>query len=340
MKKTGAEKKTEQTKKTGLERKTEQSKKTGAERTTEQTKKTGAAKKSGRKKAAGAGRRVSAFCKKYLVITAASFVYAAAISLFMDPNDIAPGGITGIAVIVNRFLPVGTGTLILAFNIPILLFAVGRFGARFAVSTVYATSLVSVFADLLAVFPAATEDRLLAAAAGGILSAASIGVIFKEGATTGGMDVIVKALRRRLPHLKTGKLFFMADAVVVTLSGIAFGDIDAALYAAITVACTSFALDMVLYGRDEAKLLYIISGRPAQITARMLKELDIGATLIEGRGAYSGEEKQVLLCAVKKPVFPYVEAIVKEEDPDSFLIVTSATEIFGEGYKSYFAERL
>ena len=278
--------------------------------------------------------------KKYTIITVAAFVYAVAVSLFIDPNSMAPGGVTGISVILSRVLPVSTGSLIMILNIPILAFAIWKFGIKFTVSTIYATALVSVFTNSLAYYPAATYDRLLAAIAGGILSAVAIGTIFKVGATTGGMDIIVKALRLRLPHLRTGKIFFIADAVVVTLSGIVFRDIDAALYGAITVSCTSLALDVVLYGRDEAKLLYIISSKPDEITARILKELDIGATLINGRGAYSGDDKQVLMCAVKKTVSPRVESIVREEDADSFMIVTSASEVFGEGYKSYFSERI
>ena len=278
--------------------------------------------------------------KKYTVITVAAFVYAAGVSLFIDPNSMAPGGVTGISVILSRVLPVSTGTLIMILNIPILVFAIWKFGIRFTVSTIYATALVSAFTKILSYYPASTYDRLLAAIAGGILSAVAIGAIFKVGATTGGMDIIVKALRLRLPHLRTGMLFFIADAVVVTLSGIVFRDVDAALYGAITVSCTSFALDVVLYGRDEAKLLYIISSKPDEITARLLKELDIGVTLINGRGAYSGEDKKVLMCAVKKTVSPRVESIVREEDADSFMIVTSASEIFGEGYKSYFSERI
>ena len=278
--------------------------------------------------------------KKYIIITAASFVYAAGVSLFIDPNNMAPGGVTGISIILSRVFPISTGTFILLLNIPILVFAIWKFGLGFTISSIYATVLISSFTNILETFPAATYDRLLAAIAGGMLSAVSIGMIFKVGATTGGMDIIVKALRLRLPHLKTGNLFFIADAIVVTLSGIVFRDIDAALYAAITVSCSSVILDVVLYGRDEAKLLYIISSRPNEITARILKELDIGLTLINGRGAYSGDEKQVLMCAMKKTVFPRAESIVREEDPDSFMIVTSASEIFGEGYKSYFSERI
>lgn len=278
--------------------------------------------------------------KKYIIITVAAFVYAVGISLFIDPNNMAPGGLTGIAIILSRLIPAETGTLILCLNVPIFLFAIWKFGMGMTVPTIYATGLISIFTNILAPLPAATYDRLLAAIAGGILSAVSIGVIFRAGATTGGMDIIVKALRLRLPHLKTGNLFFIADAVVVTMSGIVFRDIDAALYAAIAVGCASVTMDVVLYGRDEAKLLYIISDKPDRITERILEELDIGMTHISGRGAYSGNEKQVIMCAMKKTVFPRVESIVREEDPEAFMIVTSASEIFGEGYKSYFSERI
>lgn len=278
--------------------------------------------------------------KKYIIIAVAAFCYSAAVSLFIDPNNMAPGGVTGIAIILNRVIPVSTGTLIFLLNVPILVFAIWKFGLGLTVSTVYATLLISTFTNLLQSIGAATHDRLLAAIAGGILSAVSIGTIFKAGATTGGLDIIVKALRLKLPHLKTGNLFFIADALVVTLSGIVFHDIDAALYAAIAVGCSSVTMDVVLYGRDGAKLLYIISDRPKEITARVLEELDVGMTHISGRGAYSGVDKQVLMCAMKKTVFPRVEGIIREEDPDAFMIVTSASEIFGEGYKSYFSERI
>lgn len=278
--------------------------------------------------------------KKYIIITAAAFIYAVGVSLFTDPNNMAPGGVTGISIILSRLLPVSTGTWILLLNIPILVFAVWKFGFGLTVSSIYATTLISVFTNILSVFDAATHDTLLAALAGGVLSAVAIGVIFRVGATTGGMDIIVKAIRLKVPHLKTGKIFFLSDAVIVTMSGILFRDINAALYAAISVACASMVMDLVLYGRDEAKLLYIISSKPEQIAERILADLDIGVTYINGRGAYSGNDKKVIMCAMKKTASPRVEEIVKDEDPNSFMIITSATEIFGEGYKSYFSERM
>lgn len=278
--------------------------------------------------------------KRYVIITLAAFVYAVGVSLFTDPNDMAPGGVTGISIILSRFLPVSTGTLIFLINVPILIFAVWKFGHELTTSTIYATVLISIFTTWLEPFGAATDDILLAALVGGSLTAISVGVIMRAGATTGGMDIIVKALRLRFPHLKTGKIFFIADALVVTLSGIVFRDLDAALYAAISAICTSVVMDIVLYGRDEAKLLYIISGRAEEIAGRLLSDLDIGVTYIKGQGAYSGDNKRVIMCVVKKPVSPRAEEIVKQEDPHSFMIITSATEVFGEGYKSYFSERV
>lgn len=278
--------------------------------------------------------------KTYIIITVAAFVYAVGISLFIDPNHMAPGGVTGIAIMLNRLTPVSTGTWIFLLNIPILLFAVWQFGIGLTISSIYTTLLISIFTNILTRYDALTHDKLLAALAGGALSAASIGTIFRVGATTGGMDIIVKAIRLKLPHLKTGKIYLIADTTVVALSGLLFRNIDAALYAALSVVCASITMDVVLYGRDEAKLLYIISSRPERIAGRVLADLDIGLTYINGSGAYSGKDKKVILCAMKKPVSPHVEAIVKEEDPDAFMIITSATEIFGEGYKSYYSERI
>lgn len=277
--------------------------------------------------------------RNYAMITVMAFLNAMAISLFIDPHNLAPGGVTGIAVIISRISSVETGTLIFALNVPILLFAIWQFGLHFAISTIYATVLISTFTNLLAPFGPATDDILLAVLAGGVLYAISIGLIIKAGATTGGTDIIVKWLRVKFPYLKTGVLFFITDVIIISVSGIVFRDLDVALYAGIIAVVNSFMLDFVLYGKDEAKLQYIISDKADAITDRLLKELDIGVTQIEGRGAFSGKEKKVLMCVAKKPVSPRVEDIVKEEDADAFMVITSATEIFGEGYKSYFADR-
>jgi len=278
--------------------------------------------------------------KKYCIVTIAAAVYAAGVSLFLDPNALAPGGVTGISIILNRMTGIGTGALILILNIPILILGLWRFGARFIMSTVYCTVLVSFFTGLISVFGPATGDLFLAAISGGTLTAVGMGLVFKAGATTGGMDIIVKLLRVKMPGVKTGTLFLMVDVIVLSLSAIVFRNLERAIYAAVTLFISSNVLDMVLYGGDGAKLLYIISECHERITERILNELEIGVTYVNGSGAFSGREKRVILCVVHKNISPKVEEIVKEEDPLSFMIVTKATEIYGEGYKNIFSEKL
>lgn len=276
----------------------------------------------------------------YLEITAASLLYSVAVSLFLDPNALAPGGVTGIAIILNRITGLETGTLVLFINIPIIAVGTWKFGLRFILSTMYCTALTSGFINLLSPFGAATTDLFLAAVAGGGLMAVGIGLVFKAGATTGGTDIIVKLLRLKFPYLKTGVLFLITDALIVTVSAFVFQDLNVALYAGLVVFINSVLLDVVLYGRDGAKLIFIISDRYEAITGRLLEELDIGVTHISGEGAYSGKDKKVIMCVMKKQISPQAETIVREEDPGAFMIITSATEIFGEGYKSIYSEKL
>lgn len=275
----------------------------------------------------------------YLIMTVACFSYAVAVSLFLDPNNLAPGGVTGIAIILNRTIHVSTGTLFFVINIPILIMGMWKFGIRFILSTVYCTLLISVLTDILGKMDALTTDPLLAALAGAVLCAVGLGGVFKAGATTGGTDIMIKLLRLKFPHIKTGALFLVTDIIIVTISAIVFKDIDNALYAGITVVVISFTLDLVLYGRDGAKLIYIISDESNKITERILTELDIGVTHVSGQGAYSGKDKKVIMCVLRKQLAPKAEKIVKEVDSEAFMIVTSATEIYGEGYKSYYSEK-
>lgn len=276
----------------------------------------------------------------YFVMTLSAAVYGMAVGLFLDPNKLAPGGISGIAIILHHVFRVETGTLVLLMNIPIFIFGVWKLGIRIMISTMYATFVASNCINYFERQPAVTQEPLLAALVGGALAAVGLGITFRCGSTTGGTDIIVKYLREKMPYLKTGTLMLALDVIVVTSSAIAFGDLERALYAGISVGVTSFVLDVVLYGRDGAKLIYIISDKSDNISKRLLEELDVGVTYLEGAGAYSGKEKQVIFCVMRKPLSPRAEQIVKEEDPLAFLIVTNATEIFGEGYKSYFGEKL
>ncbi|MBQ7050447.1 MAG: YitT family protein, partial [Firmicutes bacterium] len=203
-----------------------------------------------------------------------------------------------------------------------------------------AVAASSVFTDLLAPYGPLTSDPLLAACAGGGLLSVGMGILFKLGATSGGTDILIRVIKLKYKHLKTGSLFLVTDCCVIATSAIVFGNIDLALYAAIATIVSSFCLDLVLYGRDEAKLVYLITDHEKAIADRLLQELEIGVTYLQGQGAYTRDSKKVIFCAMQKRLLPRVQEIAMEEDPCVFLIVTSASEIFGEGFKDISAPRL
>jgi uncharacterized membrane-anchored protein YitT (DUF2179 family) len=276
----------------------------------------------------------------FILMTVGSVIYAASISLFLDPNALAPGGVAGISIILHQVTNVDTGIWIMLLNIPILALGTWKFGFKFILSTIYCTALSSFVTNALTPMGAVTEDLFLAALAGSSLMALGMGLVFKAGATTGGMDIVVKVLRIRMPHMRTGSLVLILDALVVIASAFVFKDVDRAMYAGVAIFITSVVLDLVLYGRDGAKLVYIISDEDERIANRLLEELNLGVTYMNGSGAYSGREKKVIMCVMHKNLSPKAEEIVKEEDPLAFMIITNATEIYGEGYKSIFSEKL
>lgn len=271
--------------------------------------------------------------KKYAFFILASLSYAIGISLFLDPNQLAPGGIVGISVILHQFTEISTGTLYFVLNVPILILGFRKFGSKVMMDTLFMVVLNSVFTNYFSGYNPVTEEYLLAAIAGSVLVGIGIGIVFRQGATTGGIDIIVKLLRVKFPHMSTGKIFMILDILVVTISGIMFGNFNLAMYAFIAVVFSSKVVDYVLYGDDEAKLFYIISNSPENITDRLLKEANVGVTYIQGSGGYSKTSYEVIMCVVRKRLSPKVEEIVKEEDEKAFMIVCRASEIFGEGYK-------
>ena len=269
-----------------------------------------------------------------------SFIYACGISLFLDPNNLAPGGASGLAIIFNRITGLETGTLYFIINVPIMLLGLWKYGIRFIATTFFSILINSYFTNILAGVGALTSDPLIATMAGSVLVGVGVAVVFKSRATTGGTDIIVKVLHDKYKHIKTGVIFLLTDIVIVAFSGFVFKDINIIMYALISVFVQGKVLDMVLYGGDEAKLFYIISDKPQAISERILKEIDITATFLEGKGAYTGKKKQVILCVARKQQGPAIEEIVKSEDRDAFMIISSANEIYGEGYKNIMSDKL
>lgn len=285
-------------------------------------------------------REVIKSVKCYVILTAAAVIYAVAISLFLDPNNIAPGGVTGISILVNRFTRIPTGTVNMLINIPIVLLGLWKFGWRFICSTMYALALITFFINTLADYGAVTDDLLIAAVLGGALIGVALALVFKAGATTGGIDIIVKVVRTKRRHVKTNILFLVFDSMVILASWIVFQDMTVAFYAGIAVVTDSIVMDKILYGSDEAKLVYIISEKPEQVKQRLFDELDTTATIITARGAYTNAPKEMLMIVTRKQMYPRLEEIVKDEDTSAFMIVSSASEIFGEGYKDITRDKI
>ena len=281
----------------------------------------------------------------YLMMTVGCVLFAVGISIFIDPYNLAPGGTTGIGIIISYLTNVKTGTLIFIMNIPLLIFGWIKFGTKFIISTMYVTTLSSFLMNmiekyLIPVIGLVTENVLIAGAAGGALFAIGMGVIFKHGGTTGGSDIIVRAVRQKHPHLKTGRIYLISDSIIIMVSAFVFQNIENALYAAVTIVVSNFVLDRVLYGGDHAHVLYVISDEADKISDRILKEVDVGVTKIHGEGGYTGQNKNVLMIVVKNYNYTKVRNIVREEDKEAFLIVSGASEVFGDGYKDHYMQEI
>lgn len=292
--------------------------------------------------------RVKNALKNALLLGVGCIIYAIGIGLFLDPNQLCPAGVSGLAIVINHWIefffgstPLTTGAIIAIANVPIMILGVWKLGWRFFFSTIIATFASSGIIDLLQTFfDPLTNEPLLASVLGGAFMSLGMGMVFRAGATTGGTDVIVRVLRTKYKHIKTGQMFWFLDGAVIILFALTVQRVDVFLYALITLAVQTFVLDAVLYGTDSAKLLYIVSDKQEEICRYLLEKLETGVTLIKGTGAYTGKDKQVVMCVVKKQMLPKVREFVCETDPRAFMIVTKATEIFGEGYKDHSSEEI
>ena len=283
--------------------------------------------------------------KKIGGLTIGAVIYSASIALFIDELNLAPGGVGGISVMLNYVFPkIETGQWILMINIPLLVVGLIAFGKRFLLSTVYTTVLSSVMVDVIAKYAKPylplTDDIILGSMAGGALLALGLGIVFRCGGTTGGVDIVVKLLRRRFRHMKTAAIFMIMDVSVVLLTIPIMKNIEAALYSAVSLVVTNILLDKVLFSGEGGTMFYIVTDHHKAIADRILEELEIGVTYLQGEGAYTGKPKMVLMCVAHKQIAHKIRDIIKHEDPAAFLIISPATEVLGEGFKSHTAEEL
>lgn len=273
----------------------------------------------------------------FLVITVASAAYALGFVWCYAPNGIAFGGITGVAQIINYLVPaLPIGVTVILINIPLFILGWKLIGGRLLVSSLYAMFISSVFIDILTPLRDwQPMEPLLACIYGGLFLGASLGLVFQQGATTGGTDLIARLLKLKLAWLPMGKLLMGIDLAVILAVSATFRTLDAALYGLVALYISTLVMDGVLYGMDTAKVAYIISDRNQEITDAIVKDLDRGVTILHGQGAYTGTEKDVLMCAFKQREIAAIKSAVKGIDPAAFVIVCDAHEVLGEGFRDY-----
>lgn len=276
-------------------------------------------------------KTVKDYLWEYFLIIFGSVLYAAGLRFFFYPNDIIAGGVTGIAMIINYLTDIPVGVMNLIINIPLFIWAWKGFGLKFIVGSFVATVLSSVFVDLYAYFGiVATENMLLAAIYGGVLN--GLGLVYRAGDTTGGIDIVAKFVRRKYPYMNFGTIILILDIIIYAAFAIIFNEFEAAMYAVIAMFVVTRVIDLVLYGLGTSKVCYIISDESEKLKNAITATLGRGVTLLKGEGAYTGRAKNVILCVIKKQQIMDVRRIIKSIDTHAFLIVTEAKDVYGNGF--------
>ena len=276
-----------------------------------------------------------AFLKKYLTILLGAFVVSLSLDLFLVPADIAPGGLSGVAIILHHLANIPVGISILLLNIPLFLWSLRYFDAEFMFSSLFGMVSLSILTDMLAWLKPVTGDILLSAVYGGALMGFGLGLVFQSGATTGGTDIGAQILKKHFPSVSVGKFVLLIDAFIVSLAGIIFGSWEVLLYSAATLYVCSYIIDLMVEGIDFAKAAYIISENPRLISEQISKTLERGTTALNAFSHYSGAEKTVLLCVVKKYEINKLKKIIKSVDRNAFVILSDTREVLGNGFKTH-----
>ena len=282
--------------------------------------------------------------KKFGWIAATIFgsaVFALGFALFLQPNDMNPGGISGLAMVVVEVLQFGSvGIFSILINLPLFLLAGIKIGRRFFVGSLLGMVLSSLLIDAFAMLPFTTPEPLVGALYGGVLCGLGLGLVFIFGTSTGGSDILVRLLKLRYRNVPIGQISMYFDLVVVVLTGLVFHDVTKALYTGITVFICGQVVDAVVYRFDYSKVALIISQEHEAIAEAIGKKLDRGATFLHGEGSYSHRQTKVVLAAVKRQQVAELKELVTEIDPNAFIIVQEAHQVLGDGFSRYSKESL
>ncbi len=263
-----------------------------------------------------------------------TFIYSVAVTVFLSANHISPGGFTGLASIVNFLTEIPTGVMLFAFNIPVLIIGYIKMGGAFILKTSLVTVILSMGLNIAERYlkPFRT-DGILAALFGGIFMGLGMSLILLRGATTGGIDIVAKIINRKYRHLSVGRIILMSDGIVIVLTAIVYKNIESALYSVVAMYAASKVIDILLYGADKGKIIYIVTSCPDAICKGINETLRRGVTSISAVGGYTGESRKMLMTTVRNHEAAAVHDIVRSHDPRAFIVVSDAGEIVGEGFK-------
>ena len=270
-----------------------------------------------------------------------SALFALGFAMFLIPNDINTGGISGLAMILRELLGFGSiGTLTLLMNIPLFLIGGLKIGKRFFAGSLIGMVVSSVLMDLFALIPFATPEPLIGGLYGGVLCGAGLGMVFMAGASTGGSDILVRLLKKKYRNLPIGSISIMFDAMVVLLTGLVFRDISKALYSGVVVFVCGQVIDAVVYRFDYSRVALIISKEHEKIAKAISDQLDRGATYLHGSGSYTHQNIEVVLAVVRKGQLAELKELVMDIDENAFVIVQEAHQVLGDGFAHYSPDSL
>lgn len=279
-------------------------------------------------------RKIFTVITDLLYYIAGSIMYAAAVLLFLTPNEISPGGVTGIATVLNYKFLLPIGTVVFVLNIPLLIAGFLKFGGLFIIKTSVATTVMSAVLDISdAVMPTFKTDPILAAVFGGLLMGLGLGMFMLRGATSGGADIVAKLINTHFPHFTVGRLILISDTAVVALSALVYKNAESALYSVIALYASSKIIDVILYGADRGKIIYIITDNAVELAREIMALVSRGVTIINVTGAYTGNERKMLMCTVRQNEVSSVCRLALANDTKAFIVVGEAGEILGEGFK-------
>jgi len=273
--------------------------------------------------------------KDYSLVTLGALVQALAMRLFLIPGELVSGGISGLAQILNSFTGWPIGLMVFIGNVP--LFVLGwRYlgGRRFALRTAVAVGLFSLFTDLLVIFIPAqgmTQDNVLNALFGGVLLGIGLGLVYLGQGTSGGSDILGRILNSKL-GISISQAYLITDTLVVLGGGLSY-TWEKALYGLIVIYVSGLAAEAVSEGSGIFRETIIISSQPEQVAERLMTILERGVTVLPGTGAYTGVERPVLYCVITRAEVNQLKTLVKEIDPKAFIVIGSAHEVLGEGFK-------